>query len=266
MKAPHEMTAFSRLASCLSVGTVCGVACLAGCATTGDCHPVYSPDEYTEAARYSLNHAFELQANNGQVLDQTIWNYHFYEDSEELRPAGRAFLDRMANYYPLRCSGLFLQSAHDITLKPYNVESYFVRRQELNALRVKSVTEYLQLAAPGNSLALQIHDKPPVGLPSDESGRAYIFMARKAPQGLLPPDVTTSKFSFGGSSSGGDFGGGFGGGGFGGFGGDAGSFGGAGVLPQALSGASSPDSGAPDFSSDTPTSSGGGDFSAPSGS
>ena len=261
MKDPQETTALSRLSSSLSVCAACGIACLAGCATTCDHHPQYARQEFIQAAQSSLNRAFELQANNGQVLDQTIWNYHFYEDLEDLRPSGRAFLDRIAYLYPLRCSGLFLQSAHDIEITgPNSVDAYFERRQELNALRMKTVTEYLQRVAPGNTLAVQIHDKPPVGLPSDESGRAYIFMARKAPQGLLPPEITASKFSFGGSSSGGDFGGG----GFGGGVGDQGAFGGAGGLPQALGGAMPAETGQPDFSSDVPTSGGGG-YSAPPG-
>lgn len=229
---------------------------MAGCATADHHPPKYAPDDYTQAAQHSMHQAFRLQANNGQVLDQTIWNYHFYDDSEELRPAGRAFLDRIAYHYPMRCSGLFLQSAHDITFKSDTAASYFARRQELDALRAKSVAEYLQHVAPGNTLALQIHDKPPVGLPSDESGRAYIFMARKAPQGFLPQDVTASRFSFGGSNSGGDFGGSIGGG-FGGFG-DSGFGGGGGGLPQALSGAQSAETGFPDFGSDVPTSGGGG--------
>ena len=251
MNNPQEMTAFSRFSSCLSVCTVCGVACLAGCATDCDHHPKYTPHEYTQAAKHSVNRDFEMQANNGQVLDQTIWNHHFYEDSEELRPAGRAFLDRIANCYPMRCSGVFLQSAHDITFKPDNVENYFARRQELNALRVKSVTEYLQHAAPGNTMALQIHDKPPVGLPSDEAGRSYILMARNAPQGLLSPDITTSRFSISGDGGGGG-------------GGNIGAAGG-GALPQALSGALPSGSGAPDFSGDVQTGGGPGGPGGPGG-
>ncbi len=252
MNDPHAMTAFLRFSSYFSVCTACGVACLAGCATDCDNHPKYTPHEYTQAAKYSVNRDFEMQANNGQVLDQTIWNYQFYEDSEELRASGRAFLDRLANHYPLRCSGLFLQSAHDITFKPDDVDGYFARRQELNALRVKSITEYLQHAAPGNTLAVQIHDKPPVGLPSDEAGRSYILMARKAPQGLLSPDITASRFSISGDGGGGGGGGSIG---------DAGG----GALPQALGGAMPSDGGAPDFSADTPTSSGPSGPSGPPG-
>lgn len=221
------------------MSTACGLACLAGCATTGDCHPEYTPKIYKQAAQYSLTHAFETQANNGQVLNETIWNYHFYEDSEDLRLSGREFLDRLANNYPLRCSGLFLQSAHDIQFKPDDVDGYFARRQELNALRTKAVTDYLQHAAPGNTLMVQIHDKPRVGLPSDESGRSYIMMARNAPQGLLSPDITASRFSISGDGGGGG-------------GGNIGAAGG-GALPQALSGALPSDSGAPDFSGDVQT-------------
>lgn len=215
---------------------------LPGCFWSRNPAKVYNPDDFTQAARYSLSHGLEMQAVNGEMLDHTLWNYHFEEDSEELRPSGRAFLDRFARNSSVTCSGYYLQSAHDIEFEPNEPETYFRRRDELNALRQKSAADYLARVAPGNTLVAQIHDRAPVSIPSDESGRAFILMSRKAPQGLLPPEITASRFSFGASS--GDFGSSVGGG-FGGLG--------DGGLPPALGGALPSDSSMPSFSSDVPT-------------
>lgn len=232
----------TSLRACLLAGSVSVAGLVAGCRSScPNPAKVYCPDDFTAAARASLNDGLERQAANGALLDQTLWNSHFYEDSEELRPSGRAFLDRVARNYPYSCAGYYLQSAHDLEVDPVEMDAWFQRRDELNALRLKSAAAYLERVAPGNQLVAQVHDRPQPWMPSDESGRAFILMSRKAPQGLLPPEITASNFSFGGGS--GDFGSSVGGG-FGGF---------TESLPPALGGAFPGDASLPEFGSEVPT-------------
>ena len=190
--------------------TACGLACLAaGSAFAKDPRCVYRPGDYTRSARYSINRQLEVQTLEARVLTHTLWNYHFQEDSDELRASGRAQLDRLARRFPHGIPEVFVQSAHDFRLEEDTLDNYFARRKQLNTLRTQTVSDYLQRVAAGQTVAIQIHDRPTVGMSGAETRAAYASMVDKAPSGLLPVGITASRFEFGAGGGGGGGGGGF---------------------------------------------------------
>ncbi len=238
--------------------TACGLACLAAStAFAKDPRCIYSPGEYTRSARYSINRALEAQSLEARVLSHTLWNYHFHEDSAELRASGRAQLDRLVRRFPFGGPEVFVQSAHDFRPEEDNLETYFAHRKELNALRAQAVSDYLQRVLVGQTVAIQIHDRPPVGMSGDETRTAYRSMIDKAPSGLLPVGITASRFEFGAGGGGGGFD--FGTGGFN----SPGSMGGSPFSTPG--GTGNLDFNLPPFSSDIPSGGSPGGFSGPPG-
>ncbi len=239
--------------------TACGLACLAaGSAFAKDPRCVYLPGEYTRSARYSINRQLEVQALEARVLTHTLWNYHFHEDSDELRASGRAQLDRLNRRFPHGIPEVFVQSAHDFRLEEDTLDNYFARRKELNTLRAQAVSDYLQRVVGGQTVAIQIHDRPTVGMSGAETRAAYASMIEKAPSGLLPVGVTASRFEFGAGGGGGGFDFGVGGGGALNL---PGSMGGSPFSPPGGGGGFELD--LPPFSSDVPSGGSPGGFSGP---
>lgn len=245
--------------------TACGLACFAADAVFAkDPCLIYRPREYGRDARYSMTRALDLQAAEARVLSQTVWNHHFEQNSEELRAAGRSHLDRLVRRYPYGNFELSLQSAHDFRFTEGDHDAYFTHRRELDALRMKTVTDYLQRVIPGHPVAIQIHDRPPVGISGAESLRAYSQMVSKANVNI-PDDSNGLQSMFGQGLNGGGYGGGgFSGGGMGdsGFGG-GGGLGGGGMMSPPSGGSGPSNFQPPSFGPDTPTGPGGGGPSGP---
>lgn len=236
--------------------TACGLACFAAdAAFAKDPCLVYRPREYTRSARYSMNRALELQAAEARVLSQTLWNHHFEIEQDpdldnygqgtaELRPSGRAHLERLARRYPFGGFELSIQTAHDFRFTDDDPDAYFTHRRELDALRTQAVTDYLQRIIPHNSVAIQVHDRPPVGINGSEALRAYSQMVNQASV-LIPDDSNGQRFMFGfGDNSGGVFGGGGQGGG---------GQGGSGVMPFPASGPGPTGNPQSSFANETPS-------------
>jgi hypothetical protein len=55
------------------------------------------PERYNAQARANTIAPFAAQVNNGHVLEQTVWNWHFDTSSDTLNPAGQAKLDAIAH-------------------------------------------------------------------------------------------------------------------------------------------------------------------------
>ena len=51
------------------------------------------PERYNHVARLETLAPFQVQAQNGQYLDQTVWNYHFEPATDKLTAAGVERLD-----------------------------------------------------------------------------------------------------------------------------------------------------------------------------
>src|SRR5438034_8065979 len=102
-----------------------------GCTHTGQCagegaagggavyrqfvDPCY-PERYNATARAEVLAPFAAQVNNGNVLNQTVWNWYFEAGTDKLTGAGRAKLDSLAQTRPVPDSRLYLQAARDVAV------------------------------------------------------------------------------------------------------------------------------------------------------
>jgi len=121
------------------------------------CDPCY-PERYWYEARHNLNHLYANQTNNGHVLDQTVWNYHFEKDykkdpetgkwsvynTAKLNEMGIEHLQYLVRRRPKADPKLYLQTAVDI---PYNgaiaPEDLANLRAQLDKERMQAVNNFL---------------------------------------------------------------------------------------------------------------------------
>lgn len=152
------------------------VVCLAGSLLTTLgcqhlCHCLVDPcwpERYNAMARSSVNHAFAGQVNNGHVLDQTVWNYHFEPGTHKLNPYGMQHLAYLARRRPHPDPKIYLQTAQDVPYDPAAPEKFVDRRNELDQLRSQAVLKYLQAQTANRPVHFDItvHDPSEVGMGS----------------------------------------------------------------------------------------------------
>lgn len=165
------------VARALAVACVTGGLAASGC---GPCIPVRDqwdrcwPQRYNYVARKELVEAFAPQVQNGHILDQTVWNYHFETGSDKLTPGGMQKLDTLSRTRPQPDQYLFLATAHDIHMDPEKPEGYAEERQRLDAKRVAAIQRYLNTQMAGRPMAFEvlIHDPYEVGLAADTAAGA----------------------------------------------------------------------------------------------
>lgn len=175
-------------------------ACLVGALAATGCQTVREegmsslydrcwPQRYNYTARRAVIDGFAPQVQNGHVLDQTIWNYHFDANSDKLTPGGMQKLDYIARRRPNPDPNLFLATAHDVAYDPADPDKFAETRRDLDLRRVASVQRYLQAQMAGRPMAfdVQIHDPYPVG----QSGVAAANQARSYQTGTIIGGATT---------------------------------------------------------------------------
>ncbi len=163
--------------------------------------PCY-PERYNAAARAEVVSYFAPQVQNGHVLDQTIWNYHFERGTANLHPAGRDKLDQLVRTRPVPDPQIFLATARDITAEP---AKFAEERRQLDEARKQAIEEYVMAQTAGRPMHFDVlvHD-PSEPFISAEEGALAISRNRIAVQG-----AGIGGGGFGGA--GGGFGGGVGG-------------------------------------------------------
>ena len=72
------------------------------------------PQRYNNLAQREVNLGMTGQVQNGHVLDQTVWNYHFEAGTDRLTEGGQIHLAYLARRRPVPDPCLFLQTAHDV--------------------------------------------------------------------------------------------------------------------------------------------------------
>src|SRR5947208_164662 len=105
--------------------------------------PQQWPEVYSARARAEVTAPLAAQAQNGLVLDLTVWNYHFLEGSDKLRKSGQLLLDRLARREGDTVVGLYLQTARDVKFDAEHPEQFLGKRSDLNARRLKAISVYL---------------------------------------------------------------------------------------------------------------------------
>jgi uncharacterized membrane protein YgcG len=161
--------------------------------------PCY-PQRYEHMSREEVNDLIAPQVQNGHVLDQTVWNYHFEAGSDKLTAGGLEHLAYLARRRPTADTVVYLQAAQDISYDPSNPDRFSQARVDLDGQRIAAIQKYLNAQTSGRHLDFQVvvHDPAEVGIAGIPAATSVQKMYNGA-QGVL----TGSGSAGGGSSSGG---------------------------------------------------------------
>jgi hypothetical protein len=150
-----------------------GLLALGGAAALGSglgCYrdlvdPCY-PDRYQYMARQEVRAAIAPQVQNGHVLDQTVWNYHFEAGTDKLTPGGQNHLAYLARRRPAPDTMIYLQTALDVPYDPAKPEETVQKRAKLDNERTAAVQKFLQAQTDGRGLVFHVavHDPSEVGI------------------------------------------------------------------------------------------------------
>ena len=171
------MNGFIRTAAAgLCLGT--SAIAIVGCARYRDAVDPCYPDRFNYEARQTVHQAFDTQAFNGHVLDQTIWNYQFEKDekgnpTDKLSLDGQNRLSYMIRRRPVADPKVYLQTANDVV----SSDQFASVRSELDGRRVQAIQRYLNSHSAGRTTSVAwdvaIHDPSEVGLPSQNQASAF---------------------------------------------------------------------------------------------
>jgi hypothetical protein len=105
------------------------------------------------------------QVQNGHVLDQTVWNYHFEPGTDKLTAGGLEHIAYIARRRPCPDGLVYVQTAQDVLYDAANPSKLQELRQELDAKRVASVHQFLSAQTAGRQVAFQVlvHDPAETG-------------------------------------------------------------------------------------------------------
>jgi hypothetical protein len=167
------------------IGKSLMAACLAGgLAGTPGCDvyrnlvdPCY-PERYEFAGKVEVNSAFKPQVNNGHVLDQTVWNYHFESGTDKLTPGGLEHLAYLARRRPAPDTVIYLQTAQDVVYDPADPGKLGEARATLDNKRIQAVQHYLTAQTSGRpmSFTVLVHDPAVPGIPAVAAGLSVVRM------------------------------------------------------------------------------------------
>ena len=106
-----------------------------GCFGYRDVVDPYYPKRYRVEARNSVRASLSPQVSNGNVLDQTVWDFHFETGKPELNAMGKDHLKRLARRRPAAQEVIFLQVAQNPDENANN--------KELNKVRSENIKTYI---------------------------------------------------------------------------------------------------------------------------
>jgi hypothetical protein len=178
-----------------------------------DCYDNCWLHRYGYQAEQSVLQTFGAQVNNGHVLDQTVWSYHFEPGTANLTQGGLDHLSYLARRRPEPDPKIYLQTAQDVKYDPAGPEKFATDRGKLDEARKEAILRYLTAETAGRPVAFEVavHDPSSVGMPAPFIGRAYDQFIKSPPQGVMPSTGVGGGMSGGGVSGGGSGGGGGGG-------------------------------------------------------
>lgn len=181
------------LARMLAAAAVVGPA-LTGCNIYRNWTDPCWPQRYSNTARKSVIDAFAPQVQNGQVLDQTVWNYYFNAGTDELNSLGRSRLDYIVRRRPAPDPNIFLQTAHDIPYELADPAKFAELRRELDLKRIAAVQRYLESQTVGRPMQFEfaVHDPHPVGTHSAKAAGDLRLATTPTSSGVLGSITTDS--------------------------------------------------------------------------
>lgn len=144
-------------------GLMGGLAAMAGCYHYDQVVDPCYPERYNAIARQEVCQAFTPQVHNGNVLDQTIWNWHFKPGTDELSNAGREHLLYLIRRRPCPDPTIYLaasQDPADLVYDPADPEKFVKDRCDLDAKRQQAIQKYVAAQTAGRHLDFQVvvHD------------------------------------------------------------------------------------------------------------
>lgn len=163
-----------------------GLLAVGGCVTYHDLVDPCYPQRYEYMARQEVKASFGPQVNNGHILDQTVWNYHFAPGTATLTAGGMDHLVYLARRRPCPDGTIYLQVAHDIPYDAGAPEQYAEARNNLDARRMQAILDFLNAQTAGRNLAFTVvrHDPAEVGQ-SAVSMNLAVRNSQNASQGTL---------------------------------------------------------------------------------
>lgn len=111
------------------------------------------PERYNYAARAEVLSPFAIHAANGEIIDSTLWTYHFDAGTDKLNPAGMERLDYLTRKRPAPPARLYLQTARDLAYDAANPDKMVAARDDLNVRRAEAIKRYLTASTAGRNLA-----------------------------------------------------------------------------------------------------------------
>lgn len=144
---------------------IAGLAASSGCSKQGKCVDPCYPERYINHARAEVTSAFAPQVQNGHILDQTVWNYHFESGKEDLTLGGRDHLDGLIRRRPRPDSRLYLATARDVGYDAANPDKMVEGRRDLDDRRANAVLKYVQAQTAGRPMQFEVvvHDPMETG-------------------------------------------------------------------------------------------------------
>src|SRR5213082_973967 len=91
------------------------------------------PERYWYSSQQLEKAAMAPQVQNGHVLDQTVWNYHFEPGTATLNAGGIDTLARLARRRPAPDTVIFLQTAQDVVYDNAAPDKLVEARNDLDA-------------------------------------------------------------------------------------------------------------------------------------
>jgi hypothetical protein len=158
------MKGFIKTAALLCTAAVGGLGCYGYRDLVDPCNP----QRWEYASRVETKAAFAPQVQNGHVLDQTVWNYHFEPGTAILTAGGIDKLAYLARRRPHPDPMLFLQTAQDVSYDPMDPNKMAEARNDLDSKRIEAIQKFLQVQCWGRGVAfqVQVHDPAEVGIPA----------------------------------------------------------------------------------------------------
>jgi hypothetical protein len=168
-------------------GGAAGLIALAGCCGYWEAVDPCYPARYTYMADREVFAALAPQVNNGQVLDQTVWNYHFVCGTDCLTAGGLEHLAYLARRRPHPDTCVFLQTAQDICYDPHAPDKMAECRADLDCRRVQAIQKFLTAQTGGQcAWKVEVHDPAEVGINAIAANASSQQMLNTRFRGGLP--------------------------------------------------------------------------------
>jgi hypothetical protein len=176
MKAIHRI----MFAAAVAAGGLATV----GCAGAGNRTPIGEryrnavdpswPERYNHTARLETLAPFQVQAQNGAYLDQTVWNYHFEPATDKLSASGTERLDYLVRKRGSQDGRVYLQTARDVGFDANAPEKFADTRRDLDQRRAAAIHKYLAAQTAGSPITfeVQVHDPADPSFPAQYLGNA----------------------------------------------------------------------------------------------